>query len=176
MGDVGRINQAFTSEYAPTSPLVTSVRSPKSPGSFFNNNNNNFAHPSNTAPGFHRQQSQQRRRPPAPLSSTETRFAFPPPAPTSVNSGRRITQSTLSSFPSNDGSAVSSSGGLSPPFTLERPPSARRKKPAPDPPSNLGCSGSSSSKNIDAQGLSSQKPPTPFLGQTSESTLVYVFK
>lgn len=53
VSDAGRINQAFTSEYASPAPL-----SPRSPPA---------------AP-----QLPYRRKPPAPLSSGETRFAFPP--------------------------------------------------------------------------------------------------
>jgi hypothetical protein len=58
VGDAGRINQAFTSEYSGGSPK-SPVLPASTPGGL---------------PGL------TRRQPPAPLSANETRFNFPPPS------------------------------------------------------------------------------------------------
>lgn len=153
MGDVGQklthlqigsINEAFTSEYMPTSPLMASIichqqqQQNKSP----HHSSPILSPPTSATPSI-----SIKRRPPAPLSSTETRFAFPPPPNSSIalssplmptkkppqppifylgnNNGDGFNQQTT--IPSLFSSTLSS-------FPLAKPPiGQRRKQPAPDP-------------------------------------------
>lgn len=108
------------------------------------------------------------------MSSTETRFAFPPPVPNLSNITKRVVQSSVNLFSNNDNTIISNNSGSSPPFTLDRPPLAHKKKPAPDPPGTFNLSRASSMKKTDKQGQTLQKPPALLPDQTfSESTLAY---
>lgn len=75
----GRINQAFTSEYAPTSPIIASTISQHNRQ--LGSSESSPRSPFKTASQFHSTtlHPPQRRYPPVPLSSSESHFTFPPP-------------------------------------------------------------------------------------------------
>jgi hypothetical protein len=142
MGDAGRINQAFTSEYASPAPLSASFL-PPSPRS-----------PSATSLASH---LTQKKKPPAPLSCGETRFAFPPltaslkqPAP-----------------PPGQHSPQNNGGGDNGAFPLGNPPRRRM----PDPPSvNVSSHSEMQNTPLPIGGIATATQPPPLYPKSKRSS------
>lgn len=137
---IGSINEAFTSEYIPTSPLMASI--------MLHQQNKSPHHNSPLSPPPSATSISLIRRPPAPLSSTETRFAFPPSNSSNNNSPLMPTKKAPLPQPLFMLSSATINGSnsgfinqqnlttttLSDSFPLAKPPiGQRRKQPAPNP-------------------------------------------